>query len=213
MDAAVNKYLAQKIIEDFRSDNIPVEDLCQAVNKDPYIDPIRHELNQHDVAWLILHLSRSTDNAVFKLCLNLSLPLLIHKSSRQLREILLSLMKNGLQSHMLVYGVMNIEDLPVESHEQLFDCIVADRVYYATEEITYCGGSDKVLSLAETRLKDPHIPITKNWIYWFTASLAENKNAAIEFLTRIRPEHPQLDSAMNSLRKRIHSYLLENMLS
>jgi hypothetical protein len=204
MTDTLKKYLAERVIEDFRSAKNPSEQVCHDLNFFEYIDFIREQLQKEDVPWIVNRLKNSQGQTL-ELCINITKPLL---PDSDVEEALRSLWLRGHRTLNIVYGLLNIRDLEVMYHREVFEFVKRDWETFISWEMQYDGGPSNALSVARKRLTPGNMPLPKAWIYWCTAAGSDNKVEKKKFFESLEPTHPELSSELNEFRRQVKNFLI-----
>ena len=209
MNNNIKKYLALKVIADFRNAQTIEEDLCRQLNTFEYIDYIRTEVKPEDACWIQEQLAKA-EGAVFEFAINLTWQLL---PNTNIETALINHWVEGRKSINIVYALLNIEGLDIKFHKEIFEEIKTNWDFYVSQETLYAGGADMSLDVARKRLAQGNLKPSKEWIYWFTAACSNDGNKVQEFLKSIDPSHPDLSTEMNDFRKEVKEFLFVNISS
>jgi len=146
MNDMLKSWMSEKLVEDFRAGRILPEEVCNELNKFEFTDSIRSQLRVQDVNWLVEKLNHSVGN-VRELCINITWPLL---PNQKLEHVLLSLWNNRHRSINIIYGILNIKDLNLSYHRQVFEYVKNNWNDFISAELQY--DADLALHVAQQRL-------------------------------------------------------------
>jgi len=202
MNDIQKKWISEKLVEDFRAGRIPPEEVCNELNKFEFTDFIRSQLRVQDVRWLIEKIINSEGN-VLELCVNITWPLL---PNQEIEHALRSLWERGHRTINIIYGILNIENLDISFHRQVFEYVRQNWNSFISAELQY--DADLALHVAQKRLTGRNTPLTKSWIYWCNVAGSNNREAKKKFFESLETNHPQLSLEMNLFRREVKDFLI-----
>ena len=204
MNQNPKEFFVQFVLQELRIGRIPPPGICVELNTFEFIDTIRGFLGSDDVPWLTLQLSRLTD-AQLDLVINLTMPV---AKNAEIKEALLALWHSGVRSVHLIYGILNIEGIHTDYHEESFHFLRDNWDSYLAHETHYNTGAADALEVVEKRLQNKSIPQSKVWLYWCSAFLSEQHARRAAFFASLDTLDPSLDLHMNDFRKKVHEFLV-----
>jgi hypothetical protein len=176
-------YLGAKVIEDIRAGVKLNEDLLAAVSKYPEIDYLRKMAKPRDVDTLI-RVSKSPKKARRFLAFLLFQPLISVPKVRSYLEKTWKTAKGYDAKRDLLWRLLDIKDLPIGIHEDLYDFVREDlgRFFSGAKSMTH----GDLLGYVKERLRNRNFPESKAWIYLCLASLSDRKDEIGRILNKYK---------------------------
>lgn len=207
MEKIVAEYLAQKVIEDVRSGNLPAPELSKAVCHFPLIDLLRKHVTQSD--WDNIYLLCESQNQDQR---TLGRALLVNiMSFQKVRQYLEQSWQKTDLTFMdrigLQFTLLNYKDLSTSFHEILLKFTMDNWNNWLKDATApWADGQNNVLDYCQKRLDDQSISKSKRWIYICGVAATDNIEAAKTLVeSYLKSDDPFLAKVSNEVMSRIRS--------
>ena len=172
IDKSILQYLANKIIQDISTGNIPEKELCIAITGFPYIDYIRIEMKP---SFMDIAFDLCKSEQVFKKALGFALlqPLVHLDEVKSFIRNQWNEANNYDLKRQLLWRLLDIPDLPVSIHKNIYEFIKENWDKFIADSNKW--NKVPMIKYVEDRLHSESHAESKKWIYLCLATSIEDK--------------------------------------
>ncbi len=185
MKSIVQKYLAQKVLEDIREgQNIP-ENLIIEFDKYPIIDFIRADVIADDIPIIVNRYINSSEDGYTAFGIS---ALRGQRDSEPVKKLLFDLWhqdEDFNKKFKTMFRLLDYEDLDISIHEDMYDFVLSNWDKWVDGVIKYFG-DDEFLSKIKKRISNKDFPETKLWIRLCQCMASPDKHEVKKILAQYK---------------------------
>lgn len=184
MNDVIIKYVAERIVEDLRTNKQLNEDLAEALNSYEWLGNLRKLITVKDKDWL-RQIILANQSPVGELCINLMHSI---REEKDVKEFLFDLWRAPSSKYwtkmQVMWRLLDYPDLSEDIHKNIYEFMRSDWNKWITYVVEKFGGKNEVLESSKERLSNPSFPESKAWVYLCIAAASDNSTDAKNLIAK-----------------------------
>jgi hypothetical protein len=181
MSKMISDYVANKVMQDWRSGARLEEALCAELNQVPFVDALRAVVGPADVD-LVLTIAQSKPIKQASLALSM---LRRHASNDGVRKFLRNAWDSAdsfPQRFDLLWRLLDDADLDDAARHDIFEFAIGNLDQFLSEIPAFFDRKEDILVAYTARLEDASIPTSKKWVYLVSAAASDDEEGVAALL-------------------------------
>ncbi len=178
MEQKILEYLAEKVVDDLRSNCFVDKELAIELNKQPYIDELRTKVEDTDINILV----KIADSKLYSAVGGLAVTMIQGGArNKKVKELLLRHWKedNDFEcKNYIMFRLLDDPKLDILMHEEIYNFVMDNLDQWINQQVKWITGRDKIVAFAKGRINNSDFPETKNWVYLCDCLGASDKKGA-----------------------------------
>lgn len=171
-------YVAEKVINDLRNGDFVGNDLAYELNKQPYIESLRLEVEAEDVDRIMDVLSGDIEIFQYRLAINLLRRHEKDASTKKFFREQWGKYRGFDRRCTLMWRLLDDENLEVDKHQEIYEFVQDNRENWIKLQCDWIGGPDKIIPFVEKAIVRSDEVESKKWALLYNLLASSDKAAA-----------------------------------